>query len=76
MTITEFINELQEFKDRVGDLNIYIFEEGHGYSEPYITSIAGDLYHTLDGLFPEINIFREDNIAILLTHNRFNHDDN
>lgn len=76
MTITELIEKLKDFKSEYGDLNIYVFEEGYGYSEPYLATILGDLNHCLDEIYPEIDIFREDKEALLLTHERWIDDSN
>jgi len=76
MTVTELIEKLKDFKSGHGDLNIYVFEEGYGYSEPYLATILGDLDHCLDEIYPEIDIFREDKEALLLTHERWINDRN
>ncbi len=76
MTITELIDELKDFKSKYGDLNVYVFEEGYGYTEPYLNKIIGDINHLLDKKYPEIDIFRLDKEALLLTHKRWKNDDN
>ena len=76
MTITELIDELKNFKSEYGNLNVYVFEEGHGYSEPSLISILGDKNHTLDEIYSEIDIFREDKQALLLIHKRWVNDNN
>ena len=76
MTITELIEKLEDFKSKYGNLNVYVFEEEHGYSEPSLVSILGDKNHTLDGIYSEIDIFREDKRALLLIHKRWVNDNN
>ncbi len=76
MTITELIEKLKDFKSEYGDLNVYVFEEGYGYSKPSLISILGDKNHTLDEIYPEIDIFREDKQALLLIHKRWLNDNN
>lgn len=76
MTITELIEKLEDFKSKCGNLNVYVFEEGHGYTEPYLAKIVGDINHLLDEKYPEIDIFRLDKEALLLAHKRWKNDDN
>lgn len=71
MTISEIIKNLKKFKFEYGDLNVYVFEEGHGYSSPNLSLIIGDVHNTLDGVFPEIDIFKNDKQALLLGHDRW-----
>ena len=71
MTISEIIKNLKKFKFEYGDLNVYVFEEGHGYSSPNLSLIMGDLNDNLGGLLPEIDIFKNDKRALLLEHDRW-----
>ena len=71
MNITELIKACEDFKSKHGVLNVYVFEEGHGYSSPNLFLIIGDLNNTLDGLFPEIDIFKKDKQALLFTHDKW-----